>query len=145
MLEENKEFDQILGGPSNAAYFATLATEGAVLERIYGEESQGQLFPAVLRQQHDGRSRCKQIVRCREPAKLMTAERTQWLTISTREIVTHDDRQVQRLGNTFDPADQIDGGADHGEIESVGRADISVDHGADVKRYDDLERRLVHK
>jgi hypothetical protein len=32
--------------PSNAAYFAKLATEGAVFERIYGEEhhSQGNYF-----------------------------------------------------------------------------------------------------
>jgi phosphatidylinositol-3-phosphatase len=46
VLEENKDFDQILGGPSNAAYFAKLATEGAVFERIYGEEhhSQGNYF-----------------------------------------------------------------------------------------------------
>ena len=75
----------------------------------------------------------------------MTAERMQRLAVGTREIVADDDRQVQRLGHRFDPADQIDGGADHGEIKPVGGADIAVDRRADVKRYDDLERRLAHE
>ena len=48
----------------------------------------------------------KQIVGYREPTKPMTAERTQRLAISAREIVTDDDRQVQRLGHAFDPADE---------------------------------------
>ena len=63
------------------------------------------------------------------------AERTQRLAISTREIVTDDDRQVQRLGHTFDPAYEIDSGADHGEIEPIDSADIAIDCGAgDVPR-----------
>ena len=51
----------------------------------------------------------KQIVGGRKPAKLMAAERTQRLAVSTREIVADDDRKVQRLGHSFDPADQVDG------------------------------------
>jgi hypothetical protein len=35
----------------------------------------------------------------------------------------------------FDPADQIDGGADHGEIKPVSGPDIAVDHRANVKRF----------
>ncbi len=60
-----------------------------------------------------------------------------------REIVTYDDRHVQRLGHCFDPADQIDGGANHSEIKPFGGADIAIDCLADVKRYDDL-KRLAH-
>ena len=51
----------------------------------------------------------------------------------------------KRLGRSFDPADQIDGGADHGEIKPVGGPDIAVDRRANVTRYDDLERRLAHE
>src|SRR5262245_55583813 len=38
VVEENKDFDQILGPAANAPYFKQLATEGAVFERMYGEE-----------------------------------------------------------------------------------------------------------
>ena len=82
---------------------------------------------------------------CREPAKLVAAERLQRPAIGAREIVTDDDRLVERLGDSFDPADEIDGRADHGEIKPVGGADIAVDCRADVKGDDDLERRLVPK
>ena len=75
----------------------------------------------------------------------MPAERPQRFAVSTREIVTDDDRQVQRLGHIFDPANEINGGTDHGEIEPVRGADVAVDCGTDVKRHDDLERRLVRK
>src|SRR5580704_11155135 len=92
-----------------------------------------------------GRSRREQIVRCREPAKLVTAERLQRAAVGAREIVADDDRLVQRFGYRLDPADEIDGRADHGEIEPVGGADIAVDGRADVKGDDDLERRLVHQ
>src|SRR5580692_10561898 len=56
-----------------------------------------------------GRSRRKQIVRRRQPAKLVTAERLQRPVIGAREIVTDDDRLVQRLGQGLDAADEIDG------------------------------------
>ena len=87
----------------------------------------------------------EQIVRCRKPAKLVTAERLQRPAIGAREIVADDDRLVQRLGHGLDPADEIDGGADHGEIKPVGGPDIAVDRRANVTRYDDLERRLAHE
>ena len=41
-----------------------------------------------------GQNRRKQIVGCREPPKLMTAERMQRLAIGTCEIGTDNDRQV---------------------------------------------------
>ena len=75
----------------------------------------------------------------------MTAERLQRPAIGAREIVTDDDRLVQRLGHGLDPADEIDGRADHGEIKPVGGADVAIDRRADVKGDDDLERRLVHQ
>jgi len=61
-------------------------------------------------------------------------ERVQRFAVNTREIIANNDRHIERLGHTFDPADQIDGGTDHGEIEPVGGADIAVDRRADVKR-----------
>ena len=48
---------------------------------------------------------CKQIVGCRETAKLMKAKRMERLAVCSREIITYDDRHVQRLGHCFDPAD----------------------------------------
>jgi hypothetical protein len=87
--------------------------------------------------------RCIEIVRRREAAKLMATERVQRFAVSTGEIITDDDRQVERLGHTFDPADQIDGGTDYGEIEPVGGTDIAVDRRADVKRDNDLKRRFT--
>ena len=46
VVEENKDFDQILGGRFDAPYIRKLATEGAVFERMFGEEhfSQGNYF-----------------------------------------------------------------------------------------------------
>jgi phospholipase C len=46
VVEENKDFDQILGPTSNAPYIKQLATEGALFERMYGAEhySQGNYF-----------------------------------------------------------------------------------------------------
>src|SRR5579862_6776267 len=90
-----------------------------------------------------GRNRREQIVGCREAAKLVAAERLKRPAIGAGEIVADDDRLVQRLGDRFDPADEIDGGTDHGEIQPVGGADIAVDRRADMKGDDDLERRFV--
>jgi len=70
----------------------------------------------------------------------MKTKRTERLAVCPREIVTYDDRHVQHLGHRFDPADQVDGGPNHGEIKPFGGADIAVDCLADVKRYDDLKR-----
>jgi phosphatidylinositol-3-phosphatase len=46
VVEENKDFEQILGGKFDAPYIRKLATEGAVFERMFGEEhfSQGNYF-----------------------------------------------------------------------------------------------------
>jgi len=46
VIEENKDFDQILGGRFDAPYFKQLAAEGALFSRMYGEEhySQGNYF-----------------------------------------------------------------------------------------------------
>jgi len=91
------------------------------------------------------RRRYEQFVRLAEAAQFVQSQRPQRAAMHAREIVADDQGQVERLCDRFDPADQIDAWPDDGEIEPVGRADISIDYGADVKRYDDFERRLVHK
>src|SRR3984957_14631474 len=84
-------------------------------ELFLGSVRRDRPLPALW--EGSGRSRRKQIVRCRQPAKLVTAERLQRPVIGAGEIVTDDDRLVQRLGQGLDAADEIDGRADHGEIE----------------------------
>ncbi len=42
-------------------------------------------------------------------------------------------RCAKNLGQAFEPERQVDGGADHGEIQSIQRADIAVDDVADVQ------------
>jgi len=46
VIEENKDFEQILGGADAAPYLATLAVEGATLTRVFAEEhnSEGNYF-----------------------------------------------------------------------------------------------------
>ena len=46
VIEENKDFEQIIGSPFDAPYLRQLAAEGAVIDRMYGEEhfSQGNYF-----------------------------------------------------------------------------------------------------
>src|SRR5215471_7497984 len=46
VVEENKDFEQILGGEFDAPYIRKLAAEGAIFERMFGEEhfSQGNYF-----------------------------------------------------------------------------------------------------
>ncbi len=46
VVEENKDFEQILGGRFDAPYLRKLATEGATFERMFAEEhfSQGNYF-----------------------------------------------------------------------------------------------------
>jgi acid phosphatase len=46
VIEENKDFEQILGSRLDAPYLRQLAAEGAVIDRMYGEEhfSQGNYF-----------------------------------------------------------------------------------------------------
>ena len=46
VVEENKDFEQILGGRFDAPYIRKLATEGATFERMFAEEhaSQGNYF-----------------------------------------------------------------------------------------------------
>jgi hypothetical protein len=78
-----------------------------------------------------------------EAAQLMQPERLQRSAIGVGEIVAHDQRQMERLGDGFDAVDQIDRGPDHREVEVVGGADVAVDDGAIVERDDDFERRFV--
>ncbi|HUH85528.1 MAG TPA: alkaline phosphatase family protein [Stellaceae bacterium] len=46
VIEENKDFEQILGGGSAAPYLASLAADGAILTRMFAEEhnSEGNYF-----------------------------------------------------------------------------------------------------
>ena len=59
------------------------------------------------------------------------------------QIRTDDDRLAEHLGRILDAGHQINRGADHGEIEAVGGADITVMGGADMQRDNDVERRLA--
>ena len=74
-----------------------------------------------------------------QAAQLVPAERGQAAAIGVGEIVADHQWQIERFGDALDPANQIDRRADDGEIEPVGGADIAIDCGADVKRYDDLD------
>ena len=51
------------------------------------------------------------------------------------------DRPVERPAQPFQPADQIDGGADRGEVEPVGRADIAPEHLAEMQRGAEAQGR----
>ena len=46
VVEENKDYEQILGDKFDASYIRTLAAEGAIFERMFAEEhySQGNYF-----------------------------------------------------------------------------------------------------
>ena len=46
VVEENRDFEQILGGKFDAPYIRKLAAEGAIFERMFAEEhySQGNYF-----------------------------------------------------------------------------------------------------
>ena len=42
VVEENKDFEQILGGKFDAPYIRKLAAEGAIFERMFAEEHYSQ-------------------------------------------------------------------------------------------------------
>src|SRR5215469_5927037 len=75
--------------------------------------------------------------------KLMTSEWLQRVTVSTCKIVAHYNRKLKPLSHSFNSAYQIYSRADHGKVEPVGRTDIAIDSRADVKRDNDLKRRLA--
>ena len=75
----------------------------------------------------------------------MSAERPKRPAVRAREIVAEHDRQVERLGNHLDTADQIDRGPDDGEVEPVGCTDVAIDRRADMQRHDDVQRRLAQR
>jgi len=63
------------------------------------------------------------------------AERNERRRRLGRHCPRHEHAAAQRLAQTFEPADQIDGGADGGEVEPVGGADIAPQHLAQMKRH----------
>src|ERR1700704_3356010 len=69
----------------------------------------------------------EQLMRHVEAAQLVQAERLQRSTAGVCEIVAHDQRQTERLGDGFDAAAQIARRPDHREVEAVGRPDVAVD------------------
>jgi hypothetical protein len=78
-----------------------------------------------------------------EAAELVSPERPQRPAVGAGELVADHDRQVERLRDRLDPADQIDRRPDHGEIETVGSADIAVYDRAGMQRDDDVQRRFA--
>src|SRR6185437_2240190 len=76
------------------------------------------------------------LARLAHAAQQVFAERHQSVRLfrRSRELGRHKNRPAQRFAKFFDPVDFIDGGADHGEIQPVGRADIAVEHVTEMQR-----------
>ena len=71
-------------------------------------------------------------MRLLEASEFVQAERGQALAMDFGEIVADHQRQIERLGDRLDPADEIDRRSDDGEIESIRGSDIAVDDRAIV-------------
>ena len=69
----------------------------------------------------DADGRREQLVRRCETAELMSSERSQRPAIRAREFVADHDGHIQRLGDCFDPADQVDRRTDDSEVETIDR------------------------
>ena len=54
-------------------------------------------------------------------------------------------RATERPAQAFQPADQVDGGADGGEIQPVGGADVAPQHFADMQRRAKRQRRQASR
>ena len=78
-----------------------------------------------------------------EPTQRVMAERDQRSPIGARKIVAQHDCRVEGFRFRFEPADQIYRRPDYGKIESLGRANVPVNHCTDVQRHDDLKGRFV--
>ena len=73
---------------------------------------------SILRQGEDRAGRC-------DTAERMRSKRDQRRLCLGGKRAGHKDRLAQRFAQPLQPADQIDGGADGGEIQAIRRADIA--------------------
>ena len=73
----------------------------------------------------------------------MPTERAEIAAIGPSECLADRDGQIESLRHGLDPADEVDRGADHGEIEPRGGADIAVDDNPAVECHDHAHRRLA--
>ena len=71
--------------------------------------------------------------RC-DAAEWMRAERDQRRVGLGRERARHQHRPAERPAQSFEPAHEIDGGTDRGEVEPIGGADIAPEHLAEMQR-----------
>ena len=70
----------------------------------------------------------------------MLAKRGQCSPVGFSEIVADNHSQIERFGDGLDATDEVDCGADHGEIETIRGADIAVNDRAVMEGDDDFER-----
>src|SRR5215470_19118185 len=76
---------------------------------------------SILRQGEDHAWRCN-------AAERMCSERDQRRLRLGGKRAGHEDRLAQRFAQPLQPADQVDGGADGGEIQAIRRADIAPEN-----------------
>ena len=74
----------------------------------------------------------EKLMRSAKAAQFMPTERAEIAAMGASECLADHDRQIESLRHGLDPADEVDRGADHGEIEPRGGADIAVDDGPAV-------------
>src|SRR5215469_6117656 len=72
------------------------------------------------------------------------AKRGQRFPTGARKVIAEHDWCVEGFRCCLETTDKIYCGPYDGEIESLGGADVAVNHCTDVQRYDDLKRRLGH-
>src|SRR5712692_3005055 len=80
-----------------------------------------------------------------DAAQRVTAERAKAGTVAQRGGEFGGDQEIaaEHLAQQLDPRDLVDGRADDGEIEAIDRADIAVEHLAEVQREIDRRGRLA--
>jgi hypothetical protein len=66
----------------------------------------------------------------RHPAQDMPAQAAPRLAARLRDLGRGDQGLAKALGHGLDPAGQVDGGADDGEVEALAGADVAVGHRA---------------
>src|SRR5258708_40254086 len=69
----------------------------------------------------------------RDVAQVEAPDRLQLLADGVGKFLRNQQRMAGEFGLLLEPAGEVDGGADDGEIEAVGRADIAVADIADMR------------
>ena len=102
-------------------------------------------LPAIPRVSPGAKIQRENLLRLPHAAQCVAAKRLEPSVGGARsgdELGGDEHRAAQRLAQRLDARDLVDRGADDGEIEPVGRADIAVEHLAEMEReIDGGERR----